>query len=1635
MPGSYRLLKSCCISCSGLDTQEKEDIHERVKRLGGAVSFSLTTAVTHVIMKNSLISNKYQASAKAGIPVVSLNFITECEWEAKQRAKFRRRSQLPDSSDFEDDADSNGVSAAVEEITERNRLPPFSGCRVCTTGFTLDIRDEIKHLVMHTVDAGDEAFAKYVPSSLPESSKSAKQRIGGGGSYHGVLTLDCTHLIASKPAGHKFSFAKQWGLHVVSLEWFMQSVTTGFRQEESKYAVGGIEESDQGANTHDIPGHTRGAVPTVRKLNSHSRNESACQSNKSQGAEPTPSAMSRRSVSAASSGLAIPETGASDIASVFTGQNVTMPSRAPSRNHTAAGSINTDSLDLPPGLTGSLVIDDEDIDDSGNCAKELAPAARTSASEGANDSGGSLPTPKRSSPPLSSPSSSAELIFDSCRVALSEASLSIARRKEWRSKIAHAGGIWIAEGALDRHTRYLAAHSTQGSRPSFCTHFVVDDSDELCGEDLAILRSIEMAVAPQQLLSHPDSSSHQSPSVLSLPQFERPLIIQCGWLRACWRTKKRVDETLYLIPWPEPASDTIPIASSRSHASASETEAAAYQKAQSRLLSRRSTTADGVANSLLPPQPRLGPASRALAAGASAAGSKRQRSSESMVGRALGSTGIANDEPDPFMDSVPPHGNRGVERGEQDGKFIKRKKPRMSLGHELRRQTASPGVLSGGSSGDGEIHGMAYRRMSAGAPGLDILSSGNAYPGQAADFASSPLQLELSTLTGKSFQFQRSLSTESNDVGTHQPQATGIPREAAGGIDVAGASGLPSGSSMFAGCKFTSLGFPPKGLGTLAKVVCDKGGSYIDLLSCLPAPLASQQGPRALKSEASLKAALSALACFVDGETVTEVFLVIQLQGLDELPWCESVVSQHPSMRIVTECWVELCVQDNVRYPDYGTAAARPELLPALSKGQHAVFRPVQAGRIEGAGKLSLSISGYEGTERDHIGKLAAALNIPYSERFSRKTTHLICHAPFKGPKYDRAVKWGIPVVESVWIYDMATTGSISDSTLPIAPDKNMEHTTMANDAEPGNDSRSAGQPALSVFGNKSSGSKAAHSPVAASTASVPGVASSKKHLTPSTGMRPMATPLTKFARQASFGTPGLTPIDISLERNLQQALGNNNKALSPKDDDMTQVTPTRGPQAAPAPAPAPAPAGSVDANKNSGGDTDDDGSVGHILDGVVVALTTRLYHRRNELTNLASRLGCRVLSRFNANQATHLIHQSPRERETLRDYRAALQKGISVVSPWWLYACRDSRMRVSEAEFPYTYHPERRLKLVSTSPARPLVAPQQTTDATKQARAGHEAEQVINAAESSVQLLSRSLEDAQIASGHAKGGELRTVHRMAEQPPPVPFVGASAIDSLFGKKVARTRRRYRQAVDETGTLASSTGGASAHKEQAVRTGSSGAIGEPAFGQANLNRPAATPSSGAPHYHQQSPPNEGILPVSLAGGSANKTTGQKTRTATGNTADPFQRSAMQTPEKWWLNVEPPASIGYGSGYPSNLYSQEFQFSGSGGMRSMSNAGLTGGSFGGSATNDLDGAPSTISRGAAGPTAAELIGEQGRPRSDKEAPATRGGEEARDLQAGLPFSSPLVAHRTTIIYGEDAEALSERDQLLERLNAK
>ncbi|KAJ2358020.1 protein kinase activating protein dpb11 [Coemansia sp. RSA 2618] len=1376
----FPLLQGCCISSSGLDANEKAIVQRRIERLGGSVCLQLTTLVTHVLVKEILFPDKYRVSAKVGLPVLSLDFLDECEKEARRRGSGSSSSNTP-----------GDVAAAIQNIVERTWFRPFTGCIICTTGFEADIRDEISRLTTSATlsdgYSGTDILAHFVSENRLGEFDLLPKTIGGGGKYSPSLTPSCTHLIALTPESEKYKFAKTWDVQVISFEWFLQSVKTGYRQNEADFVINSV-------NRH-LPG--RSAANALSRATS----------------------MATRSSSAASGVMEIPPSRSSVVEQPMLRRDASAFSRTSSRISGKGETVFASRADRSPAAS-----EPPEIDFNGSTDDSFGLTTWSGADNGATHRNNA--TVHLSSVSVSSTETCMALA--SCRIALSEASLSADERKEWRQKIATMGGVWISEGALKRQAERPTAHKANDDPLPPFTHYVVDDTEHMGSTDKGLLQALHTR----------------------LTLTDRLAVVGTGWLRACWETKARADEHPYAM-----ARDSEPDERSNTHA---------LQNPQSRLRSGRSLATSTSEADLLPPRPRYSLNPRSLTDSAQRRSFEHQRTSQSLVGKPMRSCSISDDELDPFMS-----GETGRKRGTASTE---------SNYHDAQVQTESG-------------HGSKRRRMLPSRQDSAKANSGAHGPA----FSSSP-QLELSA---------RTADAADDSVAFEEP-------------------------NLFAGCIFTSLGFSEDAQLVLKRITGENGGAYVELADCLPK--ASAGGPNAHTplSRTQLQLALSNLARRVSDGGVSDVYLVLQLSGHDDVPLCEDVLARYDGMHVVTECWVEQCLQEGIRYPDYSHIELRLHELPGLSSGQHVLFRPLPMKVVHSASvlELSLSISGYEGMEREHIGKLAHALGISYSEKFSRKASHLVCRPPFQGPKYERALKWNIDVVDSSWLYCLAATGSTgvcdpdaSQASICEAP---LVHTT----------------PALAT--RKDTRGQL-------SQAGMTGAA--------------VNTPLSKSS-QLLAGTPGRTPMDVSLERNLSQAMHNNarprpTEIVTPSrhagDEDATQLSPGHT-SAAPGPV---AHYGSVGT-----------GALAHVLEGVVLGLSSRIQHRRVELTEVALQLGCRVLARFDSKQATHLVHQSLRERDSLRDCRTAVKADIAVVSPWWLYACRDAQARVSEAEFPCTFHPERHLKLVSTSPTAPSQNPtlKRTGDTSSspvapKPRAGHESAARI----------------AGHVNARGDGSEQQVRPETVPNSAQLSITDTSAIGSMFGRKAAHAHRRYRPA-QSSGAM-----------DIDLTTDDDGGAVD-ANSELPLTHRSAQPASG--------PQTSAHSSLSSSNTDPKQASGQSAALARG---------------KWWLNLGSTARVGH----PAQLYSQDMQHGQYNELGTMPDTAAVEDALNPDlADRCTTSALATSAYSAATP---EFVAE------------TQPGNNAA-ATSGMQ-TSPLAAHRTTIVYGEDADALSVRDHLIRKLGGQ
>ncbi|RKP18451.1 BRCT domain-containing protein [Rozella allomycis CSF55] len=95
------------------------------------------------------------------------------------------------------------------------------------------------------------------------------------------------------------------------------------------------------------------------------------------------------------------------------------------------------------------------------------------------------------------------------------------------------------------------------------------------------------------------------------------------------------------------------------------------------------------------------------------------------------------------------------------------------------------------------------------------------------------------------------------------------------------------------------------------------------------------------------------------------------------------------------------------------------------------------------------------------------------------------------------------------------------------------------------------------------------------------------------------------------------------------------------------------------------------------------------ILKDCIIYVSHRLFHRRQELSNLALKCGAKFLWSFE-NDVTHFIHQGNRIHESFKEFKLAQQKKMFIVSPWWLFNSAQSCTRLDESNFPHIFHPNK---------------------------------------------------------------------------------------------------------------------------------------------------------------------------------------------------------------------------------------------------------------------------------------------------------------------------------------------------------
>ncbi|XP_042507747.1 DNA topoisomerase 2-binding protein 1-A-like isoform X2 [Macadamia integrifolia] len=131
---------------------------------------------------------------------------------------------------------------------------------------------------------------------------------------------------------------------------------------------------------------------------------------------------------------------------------------------------------------------------------------------------------------------------------------------------------------------------------------------------------------------------------------------------------------------------------------------------------------------------------------------------------------------------------------------------------------------------------------------------------------------------------------------------------------------------------------------------------------------------------------------------------------------------------IVSSHWIRSCLEDGC----------------ILDVGSHLLYSPLCCQiPLPGFGGFRFCVSQYEEKDRVLLRNLCFVLGAKFTEKLSKKVTHLICKFT-SGPKYEAACKWGIQAVTSEWISECVMQDKI------VALDQFRPKEVTAQDREAG---------------------------------------------------------------------------------------------------------------------------------------------------------------------------------------------------------------------------------------------------------------------------------------------------------------------------------------------------------------------------------------------------------------------------------------------------------------------------------------------------------------------------------------------------------------------------------------------------------
>ncbi|PWY94150.1 subunit of DNA polymerase II [Aspergillus sclerotioniger CBS 115572] len=204
--------------------EQRSELAIVASQMGATHKFDLTSDVTHLLI-GEVNTPKYKFVARERADVTVL----KPEWVEAVRQSWMQ-----------------GGDTDIRALEDQYKFPTFAGLSICITGFEdMFLRNHIQD----TVTAHGAEFRKD-------------------------LTKTITHLIARNTEGEKYKFATQWGIKIVTLKWYSDSLERGMVLEETLYHPL-LPEEQQGAGAWNrllptpkpkVPENENPSNPRPRKL-------------------------------------------------------------------------------------------------------------------------------------------------------------------------------------------------------------------------------------------------------------------------------------------------------------------------------------------------------------------------------------------------------------------------------------------------------------------------------------------------------------------------------------------------------------------------------------------------------------------------------------------------------------------------------------------------------------------------------------------------------------------------------------------------------------------------------------------------------------------------------------------------------------------------------------------------------------------------------------------------------------------------------------------------------------------------------------------------------------------------------------------------------------------------------------------------------------------------------------------------------------------------------------------------------------------------------------------------------------------------------------------------------------------------